>query len=104
VNLQKELFQRILFVSVLVVMGAILVMVVYSDNGFTEWRSLCGDVQKLEVANQELDLANRELARTIERLKTDMGYIEHVARHELGMAADNEMVFRFKKISGGRTL
>ena len=102
--MQKELFQRILFVSVLVVMGAILVMIVYSDNGFTDWRSLCEDVQRLEVANQELDLANRELARTIERLKTDMGYIEHVARHELGMAADNEMVFRFKEISGGGTL
>ena len=102
--MQKELFQRILFVSILVVMGAILVMIVYSDNGLTDWRSLCKDVQKLEAANQELDLANRELARTIERLKTDMGYIEHVARHELGMAADNEMVFRFKEITGRETL
>ncbi len=102
--MQKELFQRILFVSVLVVMGAILVMIVYSDNGFNDWRSLCKDVQRLEAANQELDLANRELARTIERLKTDMGYIEHVARHELGMAADNEIVFRFKEISGRETL
>jgi cell division protein FtsB len=104
VNLQKELFQRILFVSILVVMGAILVMIVYSDNGLTDWRSLCKDVRKLESVNQELDLANRELARTIERLKTDMGYIEHVARHELGMAADNEMVFRFKEITGREIL
>lgn len=102
--MQKELFQRILFVSILVVMGAILVMIVYSDNGLTDWRSLCKDVRKLESVNQELDLANRELARTIERLKTDMGYIEHVARHELGMAADNEMVFRFKEITGREIL
>ena len=95
--MQKKLFQRILFISVLGVMGAIFFMIVYSENGFNDWRSLCGEVRRIEAANQELDLANRELARTIARLKTDMDYIEHVARHELGMAADNEIVFRFKE-------
>ncbi|MCP4115940.1 MAG: septum formation initiator family protein [Desulfobacteraceae bacterium] len=79
-------------------------MIVYSENGFNDWRGLCGEVRRIEAANLELDLANRELARTIERLKTDMGYIEHVARHELGMAADNEIVFRFKEKSGSETL
>lgn len=102
--MQKELFQRILFISVLGVMGAIGFMIVYSENGVNDWRSLCTDVRRIEVANQELDLANRELTRTIERLKTDMDYIEHVARHELGMAADNEIVFRFKENSGSETL
>ena len=102
--MQKELFQRILFISVLGGMGAILFMIVYSENGFNDWRSLCTDVQRIEAANQKLDLTNRELARTIERLKTDMGYIEHMARHELGMAADNEIVFRFKERSGSETL
>ncbi len=85
-------------------MGAILFMIVYSENGFNDWRGLCQDVRRIEAANQELDLANRELARTIERLKTDMDYIEHVARHELGMAADNEIVFRFKERLGSDKL
>ncbi|MBI9090350.1 MAG: septum formation initiator family protein [Desulfobacterium sp.] len=85
-------------------MGAIGFMIVYSENGFNDWRGLCKDVQRIEAVNQELELANRELARTIERLKTDMDYIEHVARHELGMAADNEIVFRFKERSGSETL
>lgn len=77
-------------------MVVILFMIVYSENGFNDWLYLKHEVQSIENANKKLDLANRELARTIERLKTDIGYIEHVARHELGMAGKNELVFRFK--------
>lgn len=94
--LEKGLLQRVLFSSALVVMVVILFMIVYSENGFKDWLFLSKEVERIEVANRDLDMRNREIARTIERLKTDMGYIEHLARHELGMVADNEIVFRFK--------
>jgi len=92
----KGLLQRVLFSSALVVMVVILFMIVYSENGFKDWLFLSREVERIEVANRDLDVRNREIARTIERLKNDMGYIEHLARHELGMVSDNEIVFRFK--------
>ena len=79
-------------------------MIVYSENGFNDWRQLSRQILDIQAENKKLDLANRELARTIERLKTDMGYIEHVARHELGMTGKNEIVFRFKEKQGGKAI
>lgn len=94
--LEKGFLQRVLFLSAIVVMVVILFMIVYSENGLKDLLFLSKEVERIEVDNRELDVRNREIARTIERLKNDMGYIEHLARHELGMVADNEIVFRFK--------
>ncbi len=95
--MQKDLFQRLLFFSTIMVLVVILFMIVYSENGVNDWRHLSREVVEIQGEIKKIDLANRELARTIERLKTDMGYIEHVARHELGMTGKNEIVFRFKE-------
>lgn len=95
--MQKTIFQRLLLFSTIIVMVVILFMIVYSENGFNDWCHLNREIVDIQSENKKLDLANRELARTIERLKTDMGYIEHVARHELGMTGKNEIVFRFKE-------
>ena len=40
---------------------------------------------------------NRLLADEIRRLKEDDKYFESVAREQLGMIKDNEIVYRFKK-------
>ena len=40
---------------------------------------------------------NRLLADEIRRLKEDNKYFESVAREQLGMIKDNEIVYRFKK-------
>lgn len=95
--MDKEFVLRLLLISTVTVMVVILFMIVYSKNGVNDWQSLSQELVDIQEKNKKLDLANRELARTIERLKTDMGYIEHVARHELGMTAKNEIVFRFKE-------
>lgn len=95
--MEKGLVQRLVFFSTITAMVVILFMIVYSENGVNDWQHLSRDLADIQAKNKDLDLDNRELARTIERLKIDMGYIEHVARHELGMTAKNEVVFRFKE-------
>ena len=42
---------------------------------------------------------NRELIAEIRRLKGDPQYLESVARKELGLVRENEVVYRFKKDS-----
>ncbi|MDY0376161.1 MAG: septum formation initiator family protein [Desulfobacterium sp.] len=93
----KGFLQRLVFFSTISVMVVILFMIIYSKNGVNDWQHLSRELSDIQEKNKELDLANRELTRTIERLKTDMGYIEHVARHELGMTARNEVIFRLKE-------
>jgi len=40
---------------------------------------------------------NRLLREEVHRLRTDMGYVEYVARKQLNMIKPNEVIYRFKK-------
>ncbi len=40
-------------------------------------------------------IENQKLIRMINRLKSDSGYIENVAREELGMVAEEDLIFKF---------
>jgi cell division protein FtsB len=46
---------------------------------------------------KDLKEKNRLLADEIRRLREDNNYFESVAREQLGMIKDNEIVYRFKK-------
>lgn len=46
---------------------------------------------------KDLKEKNRLLANEIRRLKEDNKYFESVAREQLGMVKENEIVYRFKK-------
>jgi cell division protein FtsB len=40
---------------------------------------------------------NRQIENQIVRLKQDVEYIRHLAKHEQGMAAPDELIFKQKK-------
>jgi cell division protein FtsB len=46
---------------------------------------------------EELKEKNRELIAEIRRLKGDPQYLQSVARKELGLVRENEVIYRFKK-------
>jgi len=90
------LFEKILFTVSFSVMILLLVLSVYSEKGIKDLLYLDIEEKRLEKENVELEKENMEIVRKIVRLKQDMGYIEHVARHELEMAAEDELVFRVR--------
>jgi cell division protein FtsB len=49
------------------------------------------------VLVEELKEKNRELIAEIRRLKGDPQYLQSVARKELGLVRENEVIYRFKK-------
>ena len=51
------------------------------------------------VLIEELKGKNKELTAEIRRLKGDPRYLESVARRELGLVRENEVIYRFKKDS-----
>ena len=67
------------------------------------------DLYKMQKENErslsvikELKEKNRLLAAEIRRLKEDRQYLESVARKELGLVRDNEIIYRSKKERNGR--
>ncbi len=85
--------------TVLVIFSIILVffsfMILFMPNGIIKL-----DIKKKEMAesakiNAEIKKENKKLYREVVRLKSDPQYLEDVARKELGMIKDDEIIIRF---------
>ena len=48
-------------------------------------------MREIEIVDQK----NATLVREVQRLRSDLGYIEKIAREELGLVRPGEIVFEF---------
>jgi cell division protein FtsB len=74
-----------------------LIVIVFSHNGFADLMELRRTSARWSDANHKLRVENKELMRQVDRLKTDVTYIEEIARRELGMIGRDEMIIKFKE-------
>src|SRR5919109_4391718 len=74
---------------------AMMALTVWGDRGLLAmWRmqhELDRLVREIEIVEQK----NATLAREVQRLRSDLGYIEKIAREELGLVRPGEIVFEF---------
>ena len=85
------------FYLALFLMGLFLVFVFFSTHGIQDFRQL--NRQKASVSAQ-IDIVkqeNQRIENQIMRLTQDVEYIRHLAKHEQGMAAPDELIFKQKK-------
>ena len=68
---------------------------VLDEQGLPRYRALREEVGELRESNEELVREIAELKSEIEALRSDPTYIERIARDELGMVRDEELVFQF---------
>lgn len=81
---------------------AVLGLIVFSKNGILDYRELKRKQAALQNQVKEVDLKNKVLEKEIIRLKTDMAYIKHIAKHEHDMSAEDELIFKDKPaVQGG---
>ncbi|MBF0257327.1 MAG: septum formation initiator family protein [Desulfamplus sp.] len=90
--------EKTIYLTVISVMVILAFLILYGKNGFMDGNRLRLQEQTIINENIAINDANRVLERKVDRLKSDLGYIEHIARHELGMVAKDELVFRFQDI------
>ena len=85
----------------LLLMGAgiflvvMLALAIVNDRGFLAMWGMQRDVTQLAGVVRTIEQENQDLLRNIERLHSDMGYIEKIAREELGLVRPGELVFEF---------
>lgn len=90
--------ERTLYITVIVAMIILGFLILYGKNGFMDGRRLRLQEETIINENSAINDTNKVLERKVGRLKSDLGYIEHIARHELGMVGKDELVFRFQEI------
>lgn len=70
---------------------------VLDEQGLPRYRNLRQEVRELRASNEELVLEIAELKAEVGALQTDPAYVERIARDELGMVRDEELVFQFPR-------
>ena len=76
------------------VLGSVL-LIIWSPNGLLHLRQLHVEHQELLHKNQILERENHLLYEEISRLQKDSDAIESLARQELGLVREGELIFQF---------
>lgn len=70
---------------------------IFGERGFVQMVQLRAELKEIENNNTMLRTENEELKKEIGNLTNNLKYLEEVARNELGLVRDGEMVYRLGK-------
>jgi cell division protein FtsB len=79
----------------LALVALILGFALFGDRGILYMLKVSGQKADLVQKITDVESENRALRSEIDSLRSDRRYIERVARTELGMVRDDELVFQF---------
>lgn len=88
--------QKIILAIVAIAMCHLMLVVLFGDNGLVELNRKHNTHQRLLEENARLTRENLKMYRTIDRLENDPAFVEGVARQELGMIRQDELIFKFE--------
>ena len=89
-------FLKLSFI-ILVLLSLIIAWLGFGERGFIHLYRMEKERQAYLEKIHHLEKKNQELLGQIERLRKDKEYIESVARRELGLVKENEIIYRFSK-------
>ena len=88
-----------IFLSITVVLlVALLFFIIFGEHGFIDLNILRKEKDQLAEKNEQLSHENLSLSVEIDRLKHDPRYIENIARQELGMIAEDELILKPQRL------
>ncbi|MGM0453908.1 MAG: FtsB family cell division protein [Thermodesulfobacteriota bacterium] len=93
---EKPHLLKVAFYGIVFLLCLYLGQIVFGNQGFFDLRQLQRELATLKKENAKLEKKNQALYRTVQRLKNDPEYIEHIARQELQMIGEDEVVFKFR--------
>ena len=73
------------------------VWLIFGRHGLLDLYKMQKENERSLAVIKELEEKNKLLAAEIRRLREDRQYLESVARKELGLVKDNEIIYRFKR-------
>jgi len=90
----------------LLLMGSFILilgfLIFFGDKGILHRLRLQKELDRSKEANTKMAEDNQKLKEEVKRLQTEKKYIEEIARKELGMAKQGEIIYRFDTTGGKR--
>jgi cell division protein FtsL len=89
--MKKKRFLLLILIAVLI-FG---ILTFFGEKGILQLFRLRKDLVLVREKNVKLEEENQKLKEEIKRLKSDKRYIEEIARKELGMVKEGEIIYQF---------
>ncbi len=89
----------IFLVVLLFILGS---LTFFGEKGILNLLRLRKEVVRIKEINSKLEEENQKLKEEVKRLQNDKRYIEEIARKELGMVKEREIIYRFDTPSKGK--
>ncbi len=86
--------KNIMFKCGIAILFALFFLTIFSHNGVLDYFRLSKEKKLILMDNEKIKDKNHNFSIQINRLTNDKDYIEHIAKHEFGMAGSDEYVFR----------
>jgi cell division protein FtsB len=87
------------FLSIAVLaLASLLFFIIFGEHGLIDLSSLKNERNQLSAKSEQLTVKNLSLSVEIDRLKHDPKYIESVARQELGMVGEDELILKPRRM------
>jgi cell division protein FtsB len=77
-----------------VLLFSLLFFIIFGEHGLIQLNTLKNERDQLAEKSEQLTRKNLSLSVEIDRLKHDPKYIENVARQELGMVGEDELILK----------
>jgi len=87
----------IITLIILIIFTFMVVITIFGQRGLLYLYQLQDKCEEIEQFNNRLQAENKELQEEITLLKKDMKYIESLARKELGLVKENELIYHAEK-------
>jgi cell division protein FtsB/cell division protein DivIC len=89
--MKKKRLLLLILIS-LIVLGSLAFL---GEKGIFNLLHLRKEVARIKEKNLQLEGENQRLKEEIKRLQSDKRYIEEIARKELGMVKEGEIIYQF---------
>jgi cell division protein FtsB len=84
----------------ILVVSAMFLLIFFGDKGLMDLKTMKMKKERILQKNDVLVQKNLSLHQSVVRLKDDPAFIENVARKDLGLIKENEIILKLEKKSG----
>ena len=80
-----------------IIASYLLLSFILSELGVIKYITMKGEYNRIQSDVSRLDTENKKLMEEVNALKTDPDSIEALARENLGLAKEGEIIYRFQR-------
>jgi cell division protein FtsB len=102
--MKSEMKKKRLLLLILISLLIFGILTCFGEKGIFQLFRLRKELVRVKGKNSNLSEENQKLKEEVKRLRSDKRYIEEIARKELGMVKEGEIIYQFEDKKGDRQL